>query len=202
MPDTTEPTPPPAAPALDRPSRRRSASSTPDAMRMFFASSLAEPAAGAAAGEGDEHAPEAARALPPGDAPMSASAAPAREAAPQPDLAAVREAAGPPGAEPERAAPRRPRLGTSGRPTKHQGVKVGRTAVLLRESDLDVLDRVAGETFARTGEEANRSELLRALVEAVAVADVAGELAECATHRARVAFLADRLRVGRPTRAS
>lgn len=78
--------------------------------------------------------------------------------------------------------------------TKHRDVRSARIQALLRESDLDVLDEVSRLTQDQTGEETNRSELLRALVEALAAAGVTEELAECGTHRARVAFLADRLR--------
>lgn len=78
--------------------------------------------------------------------------------------------------------------------TKHRNVQTARIQALLRGGDLDVLDEVARRTLDLTGEDTNRSELLRALVEGLDQAGVSDEFAKCGTHRQRVAFLAERLR--------
>jgi hypothetical protein len=90
--------------------------------------------------------------------------------------------------------PVRPRLvDASAHATKHRGVRIARIQALLREGDLEVLDEIARQTIEQTGEDTNRSELLRALVEGLDVSGFSEALAGCGTHRQRVALIADRL---------
>jgi hypothetical protein len=77
--------------------------------------------------------------------------------------------------------------------TKHRAVKIARVQALLRAGDLELLDEIARRSVELTGEETNRSELLRALVEAIDRPAVIEGLASCGTHRARVAFLRARV---------
>lgn len=199
-------------------SARRRAAVEPSAMTSALFSSFTQPTPAP-----EPPAPAPAGVEPPASAPGGAAAgqkpavaataeAQARPAAPrekvdQPArLAATRAArsAGPTRRAPPAAdvdGPARP--GRPGRPrlveptayaTKHREVNVARVQTLLREGDLNVLDELGRLTLAATGEDTNRSELLRAFVEAVDVSGVAEELAGCGTHRQRVAFLAARLR--------
>ena len=196
------PTPPPPAgrgPAVAAP--EPSASPTEAPVAVPSATAAAAPAAAAAAtiapATDTRTRPRASSGSPASPEPTRAARG-AGERSPRPSTPPSRPASRPaaPGSEVARPPrPSRPRLvEPTPYATKHRDVRSARIQALLRESDLDVLDEVSRLTQDQTGEETNRSELLRALVEALAAAGVTEELAECGTHRARVAFLADRLR--------
>lgn len=186
----TQPAPAPADPGTEPPAAAAApAAVEPPAPAPVGAGAGRGPSAAPAAAETRAH-PAAGRAAV-DQPPRPAPARPARPAAPPRRPAPTADAEGP--ARPGR--PGRPRLvEPTAYATKHREVKIARVQTLLREGDLHVLDELARLTEADTGEDTNRSELLRALVEAVDASGIAEELAGCGTHRQRVAFLAARLR--------